>query len=405
MIWKKYGTENVGAIFLSLSKKRNQSKRAQTDMLKVIIEEIYPSESRQQIQESILKAVIEITEGKIYVEYEYSWAVRKLTEIYLLNGNLEEAVKLIQDIQIETFGSLSKVYKVEYILFQIKILLEKGDFIRTLIVSNKVIRKNLNDKGLEELKIQFYDLMIKYYNHEEKYFDVSMCYKSLYDYSQDLAQKIKECNSKGEAQSEECILYNKVLAILNPIDLFEKYITFLNLCPPTKEYFDAMNEIKSKYVKELDIYSYLGNIVKLKLGDDTTQVTESFLATFNKFGAFIDDKAYFNDGRLNFRLFRKYFIQHNLLLLNKFFSQISLQRISELIAIPKEEAESEICDMVNNNYMYAKINRIKAVVSFRRKKNYDDKLNSLDDDLYKMLDMLESTCHLIHKENLKYDIK
>ena len=61
-----------------------------------------------------------VTEGKIFVEYEYSQAIRKMTEIHLNNSKYEEAAKLIQDVQIEAFGSLENDYKIDYILFQTK---------------------------------------------------------------------------------------------------------------------------------------------------------------------------------------------------------------------------------------------------------------------------------------------
>ena len=69
----------------------------------------------------LLKTIIKVTEGKIFVEFEYSQAIRKMTEIYLKNKQINEAAKLVQDVQIETFGSLDNKYKVDYILFQMQV--------------------------------------------------------------------------------------------------------------------------------------------------------------------------------------------------------------------------------------------------------------------------------------------
>lgn len=404
-VWRQFGVDSVAAVFLSISKKRNQSKRSHTDMIKVLLDEIYPTIDDVENKEVLLKAIIEITEGKIYVEFEFSVAVKKLTEILLLKGEVEEAAKLIQDIQIETFGSLERKYKVDYILFQMKVLLSKGDFVRTHIVSNKVIRKHLNELGLEALKVEYYLLMIKYYNHEEKYFELSICYKELYDFMIQLENKSKELCDKGESTSDLNKEYTRVISLLNGKELFEQYVIFLNICPPKHDIALSLGHLNDNYKKELETYPLLGQLIKIKLGEELVAANSSFFDVYSRMLPFIDNNDFFNNGKLNMKLFRKYFIQHNLRIISKFFSQISLRRISELIEIDKEEAESEICDMVSNDYLYARINRIKSFVAFRKKQTGDDKLNNLDNDLSRMLETLESTCHLIHKENLKFDIK
>ena len=80
--------------------------------------------------------------------------------MHIMNNKKEEAAKLIQDVQIEAFGSLGSEHKIEHILFQMQVLLEKGDYIRTLIVSNKIKKKHLDDEGIELLTIRFFRLML-----------------------------------------------------------------------------------------------------------------------------------------------------------------------------------------------------------------------------------------------------
>jgi 26S proteasome regulatory subunit N5 len=94
-------------------------------MVKYVLSSQVYDRLNQEEQVKLLKTLIEITEGKIYVELEYSKCVRLLTEIYMSHNQIEEASKLIQDIQIETFGSVDRAYKVDYILFQMRILLQK----------------------------------------------------------------------------------------------------------------------------------------------------------------------------------------------------------------------------------------------------------------------------------------
>ena len=146
-------------LFEYLTQRRNQSRESIILMVKNSINEILPNLKNQKDSRDLLQTIIKVTEGKIFVEYEYSQAIRKMTEIYIMSNQIDEAAKLIQDVQIEAFGSLENSYKVDYILFQMQVLLEKGDYIRTLIVSNKIKRNHLDDDGFELLKIRFFNLM------------------------------------------------------------------------------------------------------------------------------------------------------------------------------------------------------------------------------------------------------
>lgn len=59
--------EGVLGQLLTLSKKRNQSKKAITEMIKYILDTLY-SKLEEDSKIKLLQKVIEVTEGKIYVE-------------------------------------------------------------------------------------------------------------------------------------------------------------------------------------------------------------------------------------------------------------------------------------------------------------------------------------------------
>ena len=76
-----------------------------------------------------------------------------------------------------------------------------------------------------------------------------------------------------------------------------------------------------------------------------------------------------------------------------------------MTCVPIDEIENEIADMVVNNFIFAKINRIEQIVNFRKKNDHHDVLDSFNYDMDNMLKKIEETCHLINKEYLKYGIK
>ena len=397
-IYERNDFENFLKLIEYLTQRRNQSRESISAMIKYCNNEIIPNLKEEEKLKRLLDVIIKVTEGKIFVELEYSQAIRKMAEIHTKNNNLDDAAKLIQDVQIEAFGSLERDYKVDYILFQMETLILKGDFIRTLIVSNKIHKNHLNDETFELLKIRFYNLMIRYYIHEKKYLDVSKCYKILYDFIKEINDKLDKIE-KDKMEMKTKVIENYINAKKdnNLYELFQNYVLYLSICPPELETKNMYYELQLNYKKELDANKIILYIVKTHLSDDIVIINDNLFGNYIKYKIFEDDKELL-------KLFRKYWIQHDLLIYSKFFSKIHLKRISEMTSVSIDEIESELADMVVNNYVYAKINRIENIVNFQKKMEHHDVLDELNYDLRKMLEGLEQTCHLINKEYLKYGI-
>lgn len=72
----------------------------------------------------------EASDGKLFLEREYSNCTRWYCEMLEEDGKVDEATKTIQEIQIETYGSLLNQEKVDFILHQMKLVLSRRDFVR-----------------------------------------------------------------------------------------------------------------------------------------------------------------------------------------------------------------------------------------------------------------------------------
>lgn len=88
-----------------------------------------------------------ITAGKIYVEIERARLTRKLAAIKENGGNVEEAANIMQELQVETYGSMEKREKIEFLLEQMRMCLIKGDYIRTQIISRKISIRAFEDEA------------------------------------------------------------------------------------------------------------------------------------------------------------------------------------------------------------------------------------------------------------------
>ena len=76
------------------------------------------------------------------------------------------AADVLQEVHVETYGSLSKREKVEFILEQMRLTLAKKDYVRSAIVAGKVSRKHLQEENMEEYKVKFFTLMAELHRHD-----------------------------------------------------------------------------------------------------------------------------------------------------------------------------------------------------------------------------------------------
>lgn len=99
-----------------LCKRRGQSKKATTDMVALCntLKDKLPSREERFTMLNTLRTA---TEGKIFLEREYSQVTKELVEMYEADGKIDEAAKIIQEIAIETYGSLENKEKVDFILY------------------------------------------------------------------------------------------------------------------------------------------------------------------------------------------------------------------------------------------------------------------------------------------------
>jgi 26S proteasome regulatory subunit N5 len=76
-------------------------------------------------------------------------------------GDVTGAANIIQELQVETYGSMKKQEKVELILEQMRLCLSKKDYIRTQIISKKI-----NTKFFDDDKLEIQQLKLKYYKYD-----------------------------------------------------------------------------------------------------------------------------------------------------------------------------------------------------------------------------------------------
>jgi len=322
----------------------------------------------------LIETLNEITDGKIFVEVEKARLTKILADMKEEDGKPEEAANILQEVQVETFGAMDKFEKTRYILNQMRLVLIKKDFVRTQIISRKINTKLLDPDDFQELKIEYYGYMIRYYLHEKKYLDVAKSYLKIY----------------------ECKIVQEDEAKWKPA--LTAYASYLVLSMYDNEQADMMHKLDTAEAKKLEKVPVFQALVKVFIRSELAPWPFTSEAELKASAVFQD--APHEGGAARFELLRKRVNQHNIKVISEYYDQIKTSRLCELINLSEKEMETELSELVCSKFLHAKIDRPAGTIKFGEKQTYTDRLNDWSGSISKMLDLVENTCHLIQKEQM-----
>ncbi|KHN09567.1 26S proteasome non-ATPase regulatory subunit 12, partial [Glycine soja] len=377
-----------------LSKRRGQLKQAVTAMVQQAMQ--YTDETPDlETRIELIKTLNSVSAGKIYVEIERARLIKKLAKIKEEQGLIAEAADLMQEIAVETFGAMAKTEKIAFILEQVRLCLDCQDYVRAQILSRKIStrvfdadvtkEKKKPKEGddvveeapadipsLPELKRIYYELMIRYYSHKNDYLEICRCYKAIYE-----IPSVKENLAEW-------------------IPILRKICWYLVLSPHDPMQSSLLNStLEDKNLSEIPNFKLLlKQLVTMEVIQWTT-LWDSYKDEFenqSNLGKNLGEKAAED--------LRERVIEHNIIVISKYYGRITLKRLAELLCLSVQEAEKHLSDMVVSKALVAKIDRPMGIVCFQRAKDSNDVLISWAANLERLLDLVEKSCHQIHKETM-----
>ncbi|KAF6776850.1 hypothetical protein AHF37_03969 [Paragonimus kellicotti] len=360
----------------TMTKKRNQLKQAVTKMVQRCITYLDRTPTEETKLE-LIAALRRVTEGKIYVEVERARLTKELARIEESHGNIADAASVLQELQVETYGSMEKKEKVEFMLEQIRLGLAKKDYIRTQIISKKISPKFFNDEAHEALKLKYYQLMIELNLHDDQYLNVSKHYWEVFNTSSIQADEDK-----------------RLLALKHTV-------AYLLLATYDNEQHDLM--CRRKLVKDMEkIPTYLDMLKtfttpELLRWDEFCARYETILRTdtdaFNKERSPLKADKRWED--LHSRL-----IERNIRVIAGYYTKLRLKRMAELIDLDIEQTEKYLSDLVVNKTITAKIDRLEGIVHFTVTKTPTEILNDWSYNTKCLMNLINQSTHLINKERV-----
>jgi 26S proteasome regulatory subunit N5 len=397
--WKLLN-ENV----ILISKRRAQLKQAVGTTVKESIKYIEETPD-EETKIELIKTLQSVTEGKIYLELERARLTRKLANIYEARGKIEEAAETLQEVAVETFGAMAKTEKIAFILEQVRLCLKKKDFIRAFILVKKVTPRAFSearlvsdgkegekketamdgsaaaapDKGtpsLEELKLLYYQHLIAYYDYDGDALEMCRAYQNIYD-----TPSVKSNPDKWT-------------------EVLKKVCWYIVLAPSGPMQKSILHTVyEDDNVSKMPLYEKLLRIFVKSDIVEWTEVEAQFA------GEMMEQDAIFSgEGQENRDIFKLRVVDHNILVIGNYYSQITLTRLADILKIGADEAEKYLSDLVLKKTVKAKINRPQGVITFGEKTKPDQALSQWSSNIGDLLTLVESCSHKIHKECQQYKV-
>lgn len=366
-----------------LSKRRSQLKQAVTKMVQeacLYVDQINDMEQKLKLIDTLRT----VTAGKIYVEIERARLTRKLAAIKEDQNNIDEAATILQELQVETYGSMEKREKIEFLLEQMRICLLKGDFIRTQIISRKISIRAFEDEAFHDLKLKFYELMIKLDQHESSYFAVCKHFKQIYD-----TPRIKNNPDLMKEALKNIVIY----LLLAPHDNEQQNLIHILYEDKNLQTLPKYHELL-KLMKTDEVVNWRFIIAHfeqdLKVGNTSLPATDAFKS---------------EEGIKRWSDFKTRIVEHNMRVMAKYYTRIYTKRMANLLDLTEDETEEFLSNLVINKTITGTIDRLTGIVTFESAKNPNEVLNDWSHNLGKLMLSINKTTHLINKEEMVHAVK
>ncbi|XP_014295397.1 26S proteasome non-ATPase regulatory subunit 12 [Microplitis demolitor] len=359
-----------------LSKRRSQLKQAVTKMVQECCTYIDKTPDRETMIK-LIETLRSVTEGKIYVEVERARLTHRLAKLKEEDGDITNAASIMLELQIETYGSMTKREKAALILEQMRLCLAKQDFVRTQIIAKKISIKFFEDQDDAEtqtLKLKYYELMMELAKHEGWYLELCRHNRAVLE-----TPTIKDDPKKRHTALSRAVLY----LVLAPHEPEQADLTHRLLADKLIDEIPTYKELLRLFVNpELIKWSGLCDIYEQEL-----RATEVFTASTE-------------EGRKRWTELRNRVVEHNIRIMAKYYTKITLTRMAELLDLPVEETEACLCKLVETGVISARTDRPAGVVRFTGTQEPAAVLDAWAASLNKLMSLVNHTTHLIHQEEM-----
>eukprot|EP00056_Hartaetosiga_gracilis_P021079 m.22645 g.22645 ORF g.22645 m.22645 type:complete len:442 (+) comp8875_c0_seq1:82-1407(+) len=376
MCFERQEWEKMADYVVVFIKKRGQIKKAVTDMV-VKVCEFIESAPDHKTTLMMIEAVRDITAGKIHVENERARLTLKLAHMKEEDGDVDEAAEVLQELQVETFGSMDRREKVEIILEQVRLCLARKDFIRAHIISKKISVKYFEVENTDDLKLKYFNQMLDLAAHDKKFIEMCSHFRSIHD-----TKSIKDDPEAGRHALQSAALY-------------------LILAPYDNEQSDLIARLSKD--EGLEDNEQVQSVLEVF----TTNEVIPWRVFEGQFGSFLRSTDVFPESERGDTLWQELkdrIVDHNIRVMAKYYTRMKTPRMAELLELTEADAERSLARLVNAGTVFAKIDRPSQIVVFEKKQDPNDILNDWSHNVKSLVSLVEKATHLINKERMVHRV-
>ena len=404
-----------------LSKRRAQLQKVQEQVVQTAVAYV-PLTPDEASKRALIDTLRTVSAGKMFVELERARLTRTLAEMEEKGGKVAAAADLMQEVAVETIGTMEAKEKLDFLLEQIRLCLAKRDYVRTEIIAKKVDGKQLKEKEYSEEKVRYHRLMIAYHTHFGQYYDIAKAYREIYSTP---TLQLKQDDWKPVLQKLV------IFAILSPFD--SEVSDFIARISEDKQLsaLPLHRQLLLDYVgKEIIAWPLPAAMQKDILSDDTfvdadahptadatamtddaskaatSSTSSSASASSSSLGVDLSaDTLIVHNAAQRLLDFHKRVVQHNMRIIALYYDRITAARFATLLQLSPEAAELYLSELVSSGQLYVKIDRPKGELVFVREQDAGAVINEFTSNIDALLKLVETTCHLIHREHMVHSAK
>lgn len=355
-------------VMTTLAKKRSVVKQGVTLMVQRCMEFVDQLPNTEEAKFTLIAAIREVTEGKIFVEVQRARVTRTFAQIREAEGKIREAAELMTELQVETFGSMDKRERIDFILEQLRLLLTVGEFSKAQIVSRKISPKVFEAIEFLDLKLRYYALMIQLCLHDKKYLDCSQYHYRIYQ--------------ADKAANVAHLAFASIFVVMAKHD--NEQVNQINVLNGEKDL-----EEKAPVYKELVRLFLTRELIRW------SQIDALFTTELKSCYVFVGDNTKAHTDDLKDRV-----IEHNIRVVSTCFRSTTLDRLAVLLDLTPVDTEAYLCRLIIDHMISGKIDRISGTVLFKKPLSPEETLNVWASKTDALLNLMVRTNHAISKEEM-----
>lgn len=257
----------------------------------------------------------------------------------------------------------------------------------------------MEEDGFNEVKVKFYEMMIEYHAYQDEPWEISQCYfKVKFEMNKTITNNlISYCHHLPQ-------IFDTASTRADPVALqasLESSIIFLLVSKYDNHQMDMLHRIRQlKDLETLPVYASALTHFATKEVIPTPFPGQDIIESHASLGRIGGSEV-----AVKFvEALRKRVVQHNLRVIAGYYRRIRTGRLADLLGLHPVDLENHLGELASSGDAYVKIDRPAGIVSFAQPRPPAAVLSDWSSDISQLLSLMESTCHLINRENMVHKV-